>query len=759
MANNGKYTALIILVAFYLLIRVLILFGSIDKVHLDEELFRGNIAKELVSGPILPFFDYQRSEYEGGSLLAGLTAVPFFLLFGENLLSLKLAALSFSVLALILWYLFLDKFFHRRAAVLAGLLWIFSPPFFTKWGLFHHGSYSETNFFIIITTFIFYEIFFVKERRWLYAALGLASGFALFVHFYFIMALSAILLFWFIFDKKFVFRKTFFIFVTFALLGLSPWIYYNLSHGFEGFIVADKPMFYWFTQNNLWDSLLRFKHLVVWQFADSFGFQDIGFINRSFSSNTYYLLFIFSFCGLLFINRKALLKVAAGVIPYRRFAVTPKETPPEIPLIVFFLVFSVIFSVSGFKLWANFYYGYVTRYRYLIPFYPFIFALTAVFYHRMAEARQPVIRRLSLYPALISLFLCSIANLNLISPENVGKNFLCTIYKGYNYYDLGKIICWRFDDAAKYIKSAERIKDADNRMFCYAGMGWGFAKEKFNDDYGFYIHRVLPALDKKYWPEACERVGTVTGYNDVLVKELNDNMDIRYLPYFYRGFGVEAGKRLICDRKEYARLAQLVDAQYAPYFHEGMGMELGEVLFNDTDGFIRFTNAVNEKFRPYIYKGLAEGRVYYQFKYDKFGFGIGKVGYNIKAWNEIINKIDDEYKPYCYQRLGIEIGWRFIHDIKKYRLFLEQVDTRYLSVLYKGIGMGIGWRFGYDIVGCVQLIKEMNQKYWPFIYEGLGEGVLKHYGFLTDSLAKRAEVITLDYRRYFSKGLNGVRAK
>ena len=79
---KGKLSPLTGLLLLYLTVRLVILFSAIDKVHLDEELYRGNIAKEVISGPVLPFLDYQRSEYEGGTLVMGLLAVPFFLIFG-----------------------------------------------------------------------------------------------------------------------------------------------------------------------------------------------------------------------------------------------------------------------------------------------------------------------------------------------------------------------------------------------------------------------------------------------------------------------------------------------------------------------------------------------------------------------------------------------------------------------------------------------------------------------------------------------------
>ena len=122
MAHNDAYFIPLVLVVALLCTRLLMLVSSMDKLCIEDELYRGNVAKELISGPGLRFFDYQRSEYEGGALVMGVLAVPFFLLFGKTLFALKLVVLSFSVATLVLWYLFLYTFFDRTTAVMASAL-------------------------------------------------------------------------------------------------------------------------------------------------------------------------------------------------------------------------------------------------------------------------------------------------------------------------------------------------------------------------------------------------------------------------------------------------------------------------------------------------------------------------------------------------------------------------------------------------------------------------------------------------------------
>src|SRR2546422_3084685 len=58
-----------------------------------EELYRGTIAQELVTGVKMPFIEYRADNYAGGSLVIGALAAGFFLLIGPTLFVLKLAPL------------------------------------------------------------------------------------------------------------------------------------------------------------------------------------------------------------------------------------------------------------------------------------------------------------------------------------------------------------------------------------------------------------------------------------------------------------------------------------------------------------------------------------------------------------------------------------------------------------------------------------------------------------------------------------------
>ncbi|MCX5692530.1 MAG: glycosyltransferase family 39 protein [Candidatus Omnitrophica bacterium] len=767
---NSRYAYLVGLTLLYLLVRLLVLFCAIDLVSLDEELYRGNISKELISGQAFPFFDYQRSEYEGGSLVSGILAVPFFLLFGDKLISLKFVGLLTGTGLFILWYLFLDRFFNRRVAVWTSLLLIFPQPGWIKASVSNYGALYEVNFFTMMAVLIFYQIFFVRKKKVLFGLLGVVCGFGMFFHYSFLPTLLTIILFWYIFDKKFFLKSEFFIFAAAFLTGLAPWIWYNLTHNFQGLIVCDHLLSHWFAGNNPVNFFLRLKNFFTIDMPGIFTFSDPilefepqALLGHWFLSRIYYFVFVISFCALSWLNRRSLLKIIRGIIPLPRFSVLPQEISKEVFLLVFFAVFVFTLSLSGIQFNMSYYESSVFRYRHVAPVGLFIPAMIVIFlYGKRTQFRSFFAPYLNFCIMAFLLGLGLVSNFNFISKDPLHKAALSGIYRGYNYYDLGRVIAWRFDGSSRWVDSIKGIKDGEARRYCYSGMGWGYAEDKFDNDYRLYLSTWIHKIERNYWPYAYEWMGEALErelrYDKATGAELKNYLDPKLASYFYSGVGRQAARE-VHDNPKHALMdfRKKIDEEYEPFFYSGMGIELFDVLVDQPEKFFRFMNAVDKRFEPVIYAGLAQGKEYYRCIYDDFGFGIGKVGYNIGTWKMIMSKIEEKYKPLCYQRLGIEVGWRFIHDVTKYVLFLRAVDQEYRPYLYRGLGTGIGWRFAYNIEGCTKLIRYTDQIFWPYIYEGLGVGVMRRYNYETEGWVHEAGKIPLDYRSYFYRGTRDAR--
>src|SRR3989338_10372298 len=81
------------LTILFLILRLAVLFSSLDKIYESEELYSGTIAREIIQGPLIPlweYLDYKVEYFPGGTLVVGILAVPFFLLFGQTYIALKL---------------------------------------------------------------------------------------------------------------------------------------------------------------------------------------------------------------------------------------------------------------------------------------------------------------------------------------------------------------------------------------------------------------------------------------------------------------------------------------------------------------------------------------------------------------------------------------------------------------------------------------------------------------------------------------------
>jgi hypothetical protein len=761
----SRYKYLLGLTLLYLAVRVTILFCAIDKVALDEELYRGNVAKELIAGASFPFFDYQRSEYEGGSLVTGVLAIPFFLLFGEKLISLKLAGLSIGAGLFMLWYLFLERFFSRRIAVLASLLLIVPPPPYLKASISSFGAQYEVNFFTILAAFIFYQVFFVKKRKSLFGLLGAVCGFGLFYHYGFFPTVVTIILFWYVFDKKFLLKNEFFIFAAGFLAGFAPWIWYNLTHHFQGLIICDQPFPYWYQRMNPVRFALRLADFVAVQvpgvltFADPIlRFKPQALLDNWFFSRAYYGVLAVSFCGLSWLNRGSLRKIFRGMIPWSRFAVSAQEIPKEAFLLILPAVYAFILSLSGIEYNVSYYEGSIYRYRQAGPIACLVPALVVIFLYgkRKESGRFPL--PYSNFCIALLLGLGLVSNLNYITRDALRRASLAGIYRGYNYFDLGRVISWRYDGSSRWFDTVKKIKDGEARRYCYSGMGWGYAEEKFDADYRSYLTDRIPKIEQNYWPYAYEWIGEAMErkmrYDKSEHAVLRGSLDPKTIPYFYRGLGRQAAKEVSWGPEEaLADFRDRIDEEYEPQFYYGMGIELFDVLADEPETFLRFMDKVDGRFKPALYAGLADGKEYYRSIYNVFGFGIGRVGYDIGRWKKIMSKVEEEYRPACYQRLGIEAGWRFIHDVTKYVAFLKGADPQYRPYLYKGLGIGIGWRFAYDIKGCASLIQYADREFWPSIYEGLGIGVARRYAYQKEAWVKAGKGVAEDHRAYFEEGV------
>src|SRR2546428_9195268 len=146
-------------------------------IHLGEELYRGAIAQELVTGLKMPFTEYRADNYLGGSLVIGAMAAGFFLLFGPTLFALKLAPLLVFTLALVFWYWTIQRYAGERVAGSFALLFCFSPPLLTAYSVAAPGGHGESLLFSALTVFLLFRMLSDERGSPAFPALlGLTAG-------------------------------------------------------------------------------------------------------------------------------------------------------------------------------------------------------------------------------------------------------------------------------------------------------------------------------------------------------------------------------------------------------------------------------------------------------------------------------------------------------------------------------------------------------------------------------------------------------
>jgi 4-amino-4-deoxy-L-arabinose transferase-like glycosyltransferase len=642
---KNKYFVLIILLVIFFLVKIPILLTSIYKIFDPREMYIGTIAKALIEGPIMPLFDYQFHYSVGGSLVSGILAVPFFLMFGQSYFSLKLLAISYSASVLILWYIFLAKYFNKRVALLASLLFIFSPPFYTKFLLMIYGKHGETNLFTIVAIFIFFRVFFdsskdESNKKFAYAAFGLLSGFGMYFDPMFFITLATCSLFWFIFNKKFILSKGFLFFITFFLIGFSPWIYYNGSHGFKTVCLNDRypeaarSLQELFPSNFFIAAFNNLKELLISHLPHSFSFTNFWSIPGSAIEYAYYLVFILAFCVLVWSNRKVILSLTSRVVSLRQPDSAMQSEVKETFLLTFLVIHLLLLSVIAYAIDFNnhelySFYGY----RRLLPLYPFMFAIMALFLDKLWRWKNKHV----LLPAisfLLMIFLILsglIANIGLITPVNFGNHL---IYEGYSYYEFGNLVGRNSGgNISKVIYLLNKIKEPYRPLFCEGiGAYWGHM---------FYKKQPL----------------------HMCIAEIN-KIDPKYRFYALRGLGLSIGAECGDDMLRADQDISEIDKESKPYVYEGLGEWIGLIWGHNPDLCVSRVSKITRQYQAYFYRGMGE----------MVGF---KFGQNTAYCIGLSEKIEAEYQCYYFEGLARTQGWRYKYYLKKEpSSFIKQIPQR-----------------------------------------------------------------------------------
>ena len=339
--------------------------------QLDDELYVGTMAQEIVTGLKMPFTEYRENNYMLGTLVMGALAAGFFLLFGPTLFALKLASLLVFTLALVFWYRTILRAAGERVADYFALLFCFSPPQLTAYSVTALGGHGESLLFSALTVFLFLRMLSEEKPSLAYPViLGLTAGVGLWFDYIYGLTLLALLMFWVWHGKGRFWRLRVLWFALGFVAGFSPWISINLQTHFAGLMIYDKNVWEHFGLAHLWDGLAHPRRLAPVEFLRTIAPDYAPDLYRRAVNLLYSLLYL----GPI---------LTAGVLRLKTVQSDPIGMRPTRPMLVGFgilylIVFTLAVQFTDFRA-ANYY----------LPAYPFLFFLTA---HSLARCQDMVPR-------------------------------------------------------------------------------------------------------------------------------------------------------------------------------------------------------------------------------------------------------------------------------------------------------------------------------------------------------------------------------
>ncbi len=709
VSGKRKYIILILLVLSFLFLRLLFLLTSIDLVEEFEEKFNGALPKDILEGNLyLPIFDYQYQPWAGGNTITSfLTLIPF-LLFGQSLISLKLVPLCFfSLGTMILWYFFLCRYFSERIGFIFGLLYTFSPLFFSKMNLMAWGNHNESNFFSIAIISLLYKLIYItdefdsedgefKKFRLTSTLIffGIVSGFALYFSYMCLVAVFTSFLLWLLYSKLSFFRNILLYFAGF-IVGFMPWILYNYVYDLSGIYnfskrVTEKSgeLYTLGHPENLWGFILKFFRLIFYHIPRSFDFRS------SIEDIIYFSIFLF--CLLLILKR---------LIRYGFFC---KENIFLSYPLVFFFAFTLnkidininfnphfagnIQAESIFKLY---------KYRYLSPLYPFIFSIIAIPCGKwIDEAKSSMLKFLSIF----CVVLCVLLGIR----SNVHMRYLFPLWNQEGFNSLGKGLIYKGYD---YIYIYSRIANRN--------------------------------------------------VSDKIKLELISNLDSEYRQRAYEVFGIELGKEFDKNFIRITKIGKEISNDYKYFFYHGVGWGLTGEANQKNSGLDKVVVLINE----------IEVPLYKAFCFNAFGFEVAnspfiewlrspdsndKMKEAIWSYLRIINNIPEEFKPFCFIGLGKFIA-EHIDSLKPihYEKLLNEIPLPYRRFICIGMAIEMGEVFRNDMIKLIKPHYLKADLRW-FYYDRLKD-VISFYEnrnkkfFKTDQIAIAYEGMGLAVQKYFKE--------
>jgi hypothetical protein len=446
-------------------LRLVLIHTSLPDVLYWEEPYRLTIARELLDGPHLPLVEYQADHYQGGSLAVGLLAVPLIAVLGPTYETLKLVPLAFTLATAVLWTVILWRASGPVAAALGAWLLALAPPLAHVYQVHAMGSHAETAFFTAAGFLLTLRIVGGARGRTLPFLLGLVAGLGIWFCYTAATGVAACGLVWLGASPRHAVRRGLAPLLAGGVLGLLPWLAYNLAHGFGGLerlgelfdpmqrelVVSTEPL------------ATRMGALISLDLPRALGFPDATPGLPGAAAWTYY----------------ALLTAAFGAVAW--IAVRCRARGPEgslATLIVAYIVIHLLVYVTS-SLRIDVENGFIA-YRFFAPLFPAAAGLLALaLAHLLARGR----RVLAVASLAVALAAGIYGTAGLLSEHRADD--LLPLETGYKVMGLLTQLKYRHD-IPRAIELLSRL-DGEVRNPVFFGLGWGL-------EYQFEKDRDWPSL-------------------------------------------------------------------------------------------------------------------------------------------------------------------------------------------------------------------------------------------------------------------------
>jgi len=574
--KQSRRLVAISIVIFFLTRFAVIFFGS-SRFSCESELYRGTEAYEIMSNLAWPILTYQAEFHTGGTLIASLIIIPFFMLFGKSLVSIKLVALVFSFVTFMLVYYFTYHCIKKPKAALLTLFWfVFAPPIYLIYSTVFLGEHYASQLFSFLAMILFYKMTDLnisrKRKIILSICFGLTCGFSTYFSYTFFITLATCLLVWFIMDKLFFLRRQFFIFALSALVGFTPRLLFNHAVNTTSFYVRENSLFDHVGVHI--DVLVeRLFFLFTFYLPHGLWLGDLGNVrNLPIMGASLGLLFLVSYVyifkqkGSAFFNQSKFVKNRAFFLVF------------FYPL-VFIILHSINDYISSFiNSPLDFYdtIGDYSEFKYVFSIYPYLFIIISLFLTNKSfwQTKKKICVRV--LPVVLCLFFWLLSLIN-VSKLTAIENYDAHVrrWRPYSYHLMGEQVARIFfrESLPEQIGYMEKIK-MPYRNYAYFGFGLG-ATGWINDEASLtsilslitqeshkYFVRALGVdcaeylleqgsrgdLNKScpvfsYIPESLKQ-NYIEGIGLFFVRKPGEvpfkNRDKGYLSAFYRSYGVSA---------------------------------------------------------------------------------------------------------------------------------------------------------------------------------------------------------------------------